>query len=245
MTSFFSNSQKIFLFLFLSMSFSIGGYAQTSRIAARKAEKVYHKKEYNNALNLYTQAVKEYKSPDLRARFGQANALFKMNQPEKALELYSSMLEDKNTTYSPQEIADIAHNIGNIYMTQKDYPQAIQHYKRSLKANPGNEQTIYNLALAIKLQKKDPLQGGGGGGGSGASNSDQSQNSDQPQPKKDEDQRDASAEKTQKDDNHGEIGKEQAEKILDAFRKKEEKTRKKVEKRKEKNDNKNRKTKNW
>lgn len=219
----------------------ISTQAQTSRIVARKAYKAYNKKEYARSLDLYKQSLR-FSKPDPRSNFGKANSLLRLGKDKEALELLTSMLDSTATQQTAREIADIAHNIGNIHMAHKDYAQAIDAYKQSLKAFPGDPETIYNLALALKLQQKTPPQGGGGGGSS--QNSQDNKQSNSPQ-KEDKDQRDSSAEKTKNDDNHGKIDKEQAEKILDSFRKKEEETRKKVEKKKGENENKNQKTKNW
>lgn len=56
------------------------------------------------------------------------------------------------------------HNIGNCYLQKKDYQQAIDAYKKSLKFNSKDEDTRYNLAYALKHLPKDKKGGGGGGG---------------------------------------------------------------------------------
>ncbi|MGZ3900826.1 MAG: tetratricopeptide repeat protein, partial [Bacteroidia bacterium] len=64
------------------------------------------------------------------------------------------------------------HNIGNCYLQKKDFQQAIDAYKKSLKFNPKDEETRYNLAYALKHLPKDKKGGGGG-------QSNQPQNKDQ------------------------------------------------------------------
>jgi Tfp pilus assembly protein PilF len=46
------------------------------------------------------------------------------------------------------------HNIGNVYMKKKEYENAVEAYKQSLRNNPNDEETRYNLALAKELLKK-------------------------------------------------------------------------------------------
>lgn len=53
------------------------------------------------------------------------------------------------------------HNIGNCYLQKKEYKNAVDAYKKSLKFNPKDEETRYNLAYALKNLPKDK-QGGGG-----------------------------------------------------------------------------------
>lgn len=55
------------------------------------------------------------------------------------------------------------HNIGNCYLQKKDYQQAVDAYKKSLKLDPKDEETRYNLAYALKHLDKDKKGGGGGG----------------------------------------------------------------------------------
>ena len=50
--------------------------------------------------------------------------------------------------------AKIFHNIGNTFMQQGDLQKAIAAYKESLRKNPKDEETRYNLALAQKLLKE-------------------------------------------------------------------------------------------
>ena len=51
------------------------------------------------------------------------------------------------------KLAYIFHNIGDIFQTQKDYAKAVEAYKESLRNNPKDDETRYNLALAQKLLK--------------------------------------------------------------------------------------------
>ena len=50
------------------------------------------------------------------------------------------------------------HNMGNVYMQQKDYKNAIEAYKEALRNVPDDEETRYNLALAKELLEKDQDQ---------------------------------------------------------------------------------------
>lgn len=91
------------------------------------------------------------------------------------------------------------HNIGNCYLQKKEYQQAVDAYKKSLKYDPKDEETRYNLAYALKNLPKDQKKGGGGGG---------------QQNKKEED-------KNAKDKNaqpqQSQMNKEQAEQLLKAL----------------------------
>jgi tetratricopeptide (TPR) repeat protein len=48
------------------------------------------------------------------------------------------------------------HNLGNIFMKEKNYQEAVEAYKNALRNNPADEQTRYNYALAKEMLKKNP-----------------------------------------------------------------------------------------
>lgn len=50
------------------------------------------------------------------------------------------------------------HNMGNVYMQQKQYQNAVDAYKESLRNDPTDEETRYNLALAKEMLKKEQEQ---------------------------------------------------------------------------------------
>ncbi len=46
------------------------------------------------------------------------------------------------------------HNMGNVFMKNKDYGPAVEAYKNALRNDPTDEETRYNLALAKEMLKK-------------------------------------------------------------------------------------------
>lgn len=46
------------------------------------------------------------------------------------------------------------HNMGNVFMKNKEYEKAVEAYKQALRNNPSDEETRYNFALAKELLKK-------------------------------------------------------------------------------------------
>lgn len=53
------------------------------------------------------------------------------------------------------------HNLGNTYMNEKKYQEAVEAYKNALRNNPKDEETRYNLALAKELLEDQKKDGGG------------------------------------------------------------------------------------
>ena len=61
-------------------------------------------------------------------------------------------------TKEKKEIASAFHNVGNALMEEKNYEKSVEAYKNSLKANPKDDDTRYNLAVAQYLMKKQQEQ---------------------------------------------------------------------------------------
>jgi len=53
------------------------------------------------------------------------------------------------------------HNLGNTYMNEKKYQEAVDSYKNALRNNPKDEETRYNFALAKELLEDQQKNGGG------------------------------------------------------------------------------------
>ena len=47
------------------------------------------------------------------------------------------------------------HNMGNVFMKNKEYQKAVEAYKQALRSNPNDDETRYNLALAKEMLKND------------------------------------------------------------------------------------------
>ncbi|MCX2718371.1 tetratricopeptide repeat protein [Lentiprolixibacter aurantiacus] len=77
------------------------------------------------------------------------------------------------------------HNLGNVFMKNKEYQKAVEAYKEALRNNPKDEETRYNLALAKEMLKKDQ---------------ENQQNQDNQDNQEDQDEKD---EKEQNQDNQG------------------------------------------
>lgn len=85
------------------------------------------------------------------------------------------------------------HNMGNVFMKNKEYEKAVEAYKQALRNNPNDEETRYNLALAKELLKKQQ---------------DDQKNDDNKDDQKDQDQKDDDKEKNQDQNQDGENDKD-------------------------------------
>ncbi len=132
----------------LIVCFSASG--QNWRDTLDMARKAYKNQDYGQALEYYESAQKGAPDDvDLSDEMGQS--AYKAREFERAEKIYQQSGNSKKTK---QEKADNYHNIGNSRMKKKDYQGAIDAYKESLRQNPNDDQTRYNLSEAIRKQKE-------------------------------------------------------------------------------------------
>lgn len=133
-----------------------------SSVCAQKAERDYIRKG-NRAYNdsIFTDAEIDYrKALDINptstiSMYNLGNVLSAQNKQKEALETYIAAGKiEKNKS----NLASIYHNMGVIWQTQKDYAKALEAYKESLRNNPKDDETRYNLALVQKLLKDQQQQ---------------------------------------------------------------------------------------
>lgn len=106
------------------------------------------------------------------------NTLVRQNKVQEAMEQYSAAAKIEKDKL---KLAYIFHNIGDIFQTQKDYVKAVEAYKESLRNNPKDDETRYNLALAQKLLKDQEQN---------QQNQDQNQDQNKEQEKKEQEKKD-------------------------------------------------------
>ena len=124
------------------------------------------------------------------------------------------------------QAAQLFHNIGNAQLQQKKFAEAAESFKQSLRLNPTDDETRYNLALALKqIPPEDKNKGGG------AQNQPQPQPQEQkPQPQKEQNKEQGKPEQPQKNEK---IDPKTAEKILDAYQQDEDESGKRYEARRQ------------
>jgi len=122
-----------------------------SLVAARTA---YSNEDFAEALKYYESAQKN--APDeLDFSDEIAQSAYKAREFEKAEKVYQQGGNNKKTSI---ERSENYHNIGNAKMKRKDYKGAVESYKESLRQNPNDDQTRYNLSEAIRQLKNKQKQ---------------------------------------------------------------------------------------
>ena len=126
---------------------------KTDRDYLRSGNKLYNDSLFIKAEIDYRKALDiNPKSTD--AMFNLGNALLMQQKAKEAMEQYESVSKIEK---DKEKLAQIYHNMGVILQSSKQLPQCIEAYKESLRNNPKDDETRYNLALAQK-QLKDQQQ---------------------------------------------------------------------------------------
>ena len=201
---------------------------KTDRDYLRSGNKLYNDSLFIKAEVDYRKAL-ELNPKSTDAMFNLANALLMQQKAKEAMEQYESVSKIEK---DKEKLAQIYHNMGVILQSSKQLPQCIEAYKESLRNNPKDEETRYNLALAQKLLK-DQQQNQQ----NQQQNQDQQQQEEQKEEKQDQnkDQQQQNQDQQQQNQqqeqqNKNEMSKENAQQLLNAVMQDEKNVQDKVKK---------------
>ncbi len=163
--------RRLFFSIFVSL-LVLPAMAQSARDLIRLGNVAYRLKQYDKAETLYLKSIE--KSPSFEGYYNLGNAYVMQQKDSTAFENYKKA--DSIGTNDPMRKARNFHNMGNIWYAQGlaamhqeggnaagAFQNAVNFYKSSLRCNPDDNETRYNLAMAQYQLKKNQDQNGGGG----------------------------------------------------------------------------------
>ncbi|MDH6311818.1 tetratricopeptide (TPR) repeat protein [Parabacteroides sp. PFB2-10] len=212
----------------------------------RAGNKLFAKEQLNEAEIAYRKSM-DVNPRSLEGNYNLGNVLYKQEKYEEAAQQYEMLAGQAQQMIGvkggQERAAEVFHNMGNIAMKEKDYVKSIEFYKQSLRLNPNDEETRYNLALAQKLledqQNEDQSQDN-----QEEQEENQDQNQDQQQQQQNPD--DQKEDKTQEEQQSNEqMSQDNAQQILDAFLQDEKDTQEKVKKAQQQQQQRRRTEKEW
>lgn len=128
--------------------------AQSDRQFIRSGNKLYRQQNYAKAEAEYLKALQK-NSRNPQALYNLGCALMMQQKDSAAIVQYQRAGEIET---SPLRKAKVYHNIGVICQGRRLYGDAIKAYEESLRNNPNDNETRYNLALCKRLQKQQKQQ---------------------------------------------------------------------------------------
>lgn len=216
--------QKYIGLFFLLIAATTVHAQKAERDLIRKGNRMYNDSVYENADVNYRKAL-EINPKSTVAMYNLANTLMQQNKLQEAMEQFAGAAKVEK---EKPNLAQIYHNMGVIFQSQKDYAKAIEAYKESLRNNPKDDETRYNLALAQKLLKDQQQD---------QQNQDNQQNQQKQEEKQDQQQNqqqnqnnDQQQEPPQQQKQDNQMSKENAEQLLNSVMQDEKDVQDKVKK---------------
>ena len=195
--------------------------AQTDRQQIRSGNRQYRVQKYDKAETDYRKAVSaNAKNP--QALYNLGCALMQQQKDSAAIEQFQKA--GKLET-SKLRKAKVYHNIGVICQGHQMFSEAIEAYKESLRNNPHDDETRYNLALCqrqLKKQNKNQNQQ------NQDQNKDQNGNDKKQEQDQNKDNKDKQQDKNQQQPPKEQMSKDNAEQMLQAAMQEEKATQQRM-----------------
>ena len=202
--------------LFL-VRFNVAAFGQSGKKYVREGNRNFEDKQFEESEVLYRKAINE-EAGSFDANFNLGDALYKQEKFDDAAGEFNGLAD---RIESVNELAKTYHNLGNSLLKSEKYEQSIAAYKNSLRFNPDDLETKYNLAYAKDQLKQQQQQ-------QENQQKDKDQKQDKEQEKKEQDKEEQQQPQPQK------ISKEDANRLLKALANDEKKIQEKVKKAKAK-----------
>jgi tetratricopeptide (TPR) repeat protein len=198
----------------------------------RNGNKQFGKGNYADAEASYKKAL-DIKNNMPEANFNLGDAVYLQKRYQEAEKQFQLVAQ---TATDPKIKAKAYHNLGNTYSEQQKWEEAVKAYKNSLKLNPNDNDTKYNLAYVNeKLREK---QKSGGQGQNEKKDNQENKKQDQQKENQQQDNKEQNKDNSQNKDQQQnqqqggqkpKLSKEEAEQLLNAINSEEQKTNQKVQ----------------
>ena len=145
----------IIFFSFFWAAFFLSGtispsWADASYNRYRDGEDLYHKEDYDEALNRFIDA--QIESPEnARLKYNIANTHYKTKNYDEAIKSY---LDVASTAQDLSLEERSYYNLGNCLYRQGKLPEAVEYYKKALDLDPEDQDAKYNLEFVREEIKR-------------------------------------------------------------------------------------------
>ena len=173
--------------VFLLFSIATIVSAQEANDFIEKGNALYDEGKFGEAEMTYREGQEEGADPFISG-FNLGDALFKQERYEEAANLFQSL---PNLTDDKEQKASAYHNLGNSFLKAQKFQESVDAYKQSLRNNPRDLETKYNLAYAKRMLQQQQEQ---------QQKQDQNQDKNEDQEKKDDQQKQDKQQQDQKQD---------------------------------------------
>ena len=203
--------------LIVALIVASASFAQNDRRYITQGNKLFRSGQFDKAEVAYRKAIeKNPRNP--QAHYNLGNSLMAQKKDSAAVQSFQ-----KSTELETSKIrkAMAFHNMGVVCQQHKMYGEAIEAYKNSLRLNPKDDATRYNLELCKRQQRNQKNQ----------DKQDQNKQKDKNgNDQKDEKQKNKDKQDQKKNNNENKMSKENAEQMLNAAMQQEKSTQQRMKK---------------
>ena len=203
--------------LIIALVVASASFAQNDRRYITQGNKLFRSGQFDKAEVAYRKAIeKNPRNP--QAHYNLGNSLMAQKKDSAAVQ---SLQKSTELETSKIRKAMAFHNMGVVCQQHKMYGEAIEAYKNSLRLNPKDDATRYNLELCKRQQRNQKNQ----------DKQDQNKQKDKNgNDQKDEKQKNKDKQDQKKNNNENKMSKENAEQMLNAAMQQEKSTQQRMKK---------------
>lgn len=198
-------------------------FAQQESSDVRRGNIQYNDSNYTEAEINYRRAL-DKNDQSFEAHYNLGDALFRQEKFPEAVEQYAKAEQllkfddKKRKDQIANRLAATYHNMGNALYAQQQYDKAVAAYQESLRRNPKDHDTRYNLVKAMQQLQKQQNQ-----------DQNQQQQNEQQQQEQQQQQQNEQQQQQQQQQSEQQMDKETAEQILQALEQDEQETQEKLQ----------------
>lgn len=214
---------KRFVFVMaLLLTYAVSGMAQADRQYIRSGNKYYRQQNFVKAEAEYRKSL-SVNPENPQALYNLGCALMMQKKDSVAVEQFEKASKVET---GRMRKAKIYHNIGFVCQSHKLYGDAIKAYKESLRNNPADDETRYNLALCQRLNKSE--QNRNKNQQNKDKNKDQQKKNQDKKKDQNKDKKDNKQDKKNQDKQQEKMSRDNAEQLLNAAMQNEQATQRRV-----------------
>lgn len=214
--------RRIVLILFTVLSMTV--LAQKEAPDVRHGNHDFKHEAYDKAELDYRRGIDKNKN-SVESHYNLGNALFRQNKYPEAGEQYALAAQQLDPKKDAKKLSQAFHNLGNAFYGQEQYDKAVAAYQSSLRLNPKDNDTRYNMVKAMQMLQQQQQQQN-----QDQQNQDQKQDQQQQQQQQQQDQQqNQDQQQQQQQQQQDQMDKETAEQILQALEQDEQDTQEKLQ----------------
>lgn len=193
--------------------------AQKEMTDVYRGNKDYKAEKFEDAELDYRRSIDKNKK-SFQAYYNLGNALFRQEKYAEAATAYAEAanLLDQKDKRNNERLSQTYHNLGNACFAQEQYDKAVAAYMESLRRNPKDDETRYNLVKAMEKLKEQQSQ----------QNQQQDRKDQQQQQQQQQEEQQQEPEQEQQEQQEQQMDKQTAEQILQALEQDEQETQEKL-----------------